>query len=607
MANMNTRLKLNLFSRIFVTTAAVISLLFAIMYLLAVPFIQTTVEGIEESVGRTILKSVYEMVEQTHLELENYRQSIIFERKAQLRNIIAVVEARIKILEEQVLTEKLSKEQAKLVLLDELRHIKYGHDDYVWAANYDSVLISHPDPQLNNADFSSQKDLHGNLIVPPMVAGARANGEGFYSYWWRHLGEQEPIEKLSYYKHIPALDLVIGTGVYMDDVETAVRHKKKVAIDDLRNRLQTTLIAKSGYVYIFDGQLNMVVHPNLNIEGKNASKLINPSTQTPITPQLMAVADKQEGLHYLWDRADDPNNFIYDKISWVRYSKNFDWYICTSVYLAEFDKSAHSLRNRVVAVFAVTMLFSVLLTYLFAKKLSDPLRQLSDTARRVENGDFDARCNLNRDDEIGVVASALNGMLDYLQDNIRHLDAKVVERTTELQLLNGKLEALSMTDGLTGIANRHCFDKILASEWNRAGRAGQYLALAMLDVDWFKKYNDFYGHQAGDECLRKVADIISKNVCRTGDLVARYGGEEFVIIVPATDENSIFNIAWKICAILQSQALPHEMSEFGCVTISIGVAAMIPREINSPDILVEAADIALYRAKKQGRNQVVLA
>ncbi len=604
---MVTHFKSSLFVQIFSTTAVVICVLFAIMYLLAVPYIQTTVEGIEKNGGHTILNGVYAMVEQTHLDIEDYRRSIILERKAQLRNIIAVVEARTKILEAQVRAGNLSKAQATSALLDELRHIKYGNNDYIWAANYSSVLISHPDPKLNGSNFSSKRDERGNLIVPPMVEGALKTGEGFHSYWWRRLGEQQPIEKLTYYKHILFFDLVIGTAVYMDDVEATVRLKKTAAVEELRHRLRTTHLAKSGYVYIFDGQKNMVIHPNSNIEGKDFSKQLNPSTQKPIGQELMAEADKQNGLRYRWDSPSDPGHYVYDKISWVRYSKGFDWYICTSVYVGELHESALILRNRVLAVFAITLLFSFLLIYLFVKKLTNPLRQLRDTALRVESGDFDARCDLNQADEIGVVATAFNGMVGRLQKNIRDLDAKVVERTAELQILNRKLEALSTTDGLTGIANRRRFDEVLASEWSRAARVGLPLALALLDVDWFKKYNDHYGHQAGDECLRSVAGVFASTICRTGDLVARYGGEEFVFIVPATDRDNALSMARKVCEALKALALPHEMSTFGCVTASIGVAAMVPGKTDMPDILVKAADGALYRAKNMGRNQAVLA
>lgn len=596
----------SLFCHIFISVAVTITAVFAVMYALAVPFIQSTVEEIEYNTARTFVKNVEEIVEQTHLELENFRLSIILERKAQLRNIIEVVEGRTSVLEEQIQAGKLTRPEARQRLLDEFRCLKYGRGDYIWAASYDSVLISHPDPLLHKTDFSQQQDIRGNLIVPPMVAGARANGEGYYSYLWRRLGEEQPIEKLSYYKNIPKYDMVIGTGMYIDDVEAAVSSKRDIAIERLRQRLRALRIAKSGYAYIFDGQMNMIIHPNATVEGKNAGQFINPSTGTPIVPQLIAAAGSDEGVRYKWDRPSDPENYIYDKISWVRYYKELDWYICSSVYVDELNESAATLRKRVLTVFVVTMLFSVLMAYLFAKRLTLPLQQLSMTASKVGDGDLNARCDLQRDDEIGVVAKALNGMIDHLQDNIEHLDAKVVERTAELQKLNTKLEGLSMTDGLTGIANRHHFNRVLASEWSRA-RRGMYLAIIMLDVDWFKKYNDHYGHLAGDECLRSVASLICANVHRPGDLVARYGGEEFVIIAPATDGPHARDMAVKLCTTLQEQAIPHEMSEFGCVTISIGVAAMLPKEGDTPEMLVHAADEALYSAKWQGRNQVVLA
>ena len=198
-------------------------------------------------------------------------------------------------------------------------------------------------------------------------------------------------------------------------------------------------------------------------------------------------------------------------------------------------------------------------------------------------------------------------LVENLQSSERVLEARVAERTDELQILNRKLEALSTTDGLTGIANRRRFDEVLAAEWNRAARMGQPLSLAMLDVDWFKKYNDHYGHQAGDECLRHIANVLKASVCRTGDLVARYGGEEFAFIVPGTDGISAMSMARRVLGTLEALALPHEVSEIGYVTVSIGVASTVPREGESPEILIKNADESLYRAKEQGRNRAVLA
>jgi diguanylate cyclase (GGDEF)-like protein len=198
-------------------------------------------------------------------------------------------------------------------------------------------------------------------------------------------------------------------------------------------------------------------------------------------------------------------------------------------------------------------------------------------------------------------------LVENLQSSERLLETRVGERTAELRILNAKLESLSTTDGLTGIANRRRFDEVLALEWSRASRMGKPLALAMLDIDFFKKYNDHYGHQAGDECLRRIATILNTTICRTGDLVARYGGEEFAFIAPATDGVSAFNIASKVLDALRSSKIQHEMSEFGFVTASIGVASIIPSTDDLPENLVKNADEALYRAKQQGRNRVLLA
>ncbi|TXH86861.1 MAG: GGDEF domain-containing protein [Rhodoferax sp.] len=197
-------------------------------------------------------------------------------------------------------------------------------------------------------------------------------------------------------------------------------------------------------------------------------------------------------------------------------------------------------------------------------------------------------------------------LVKTLRNSEHELELRVAQRTEELLVLNNRLEALSLTDGLTGVANRRRFDTVLQQEWARAQRHGHPLALAMLDVDWFKQYNDHYGHPAGDECLSQIAHALQRSVCRTGDLVARYGGEEFVFIAPATDGCNALGMAQKVAQAVQALALPHAKSPLGHLSVSIGVAAWVPAPDSAPDALVEAADTALYQAKKQGRNQVVL-
>lgn len=197
-------------------------------------------------------------------------------------------------------------------------------------------------------------------------------------------------------------------------------------------------------------------------------------------------------------------------------------------------------------------------------------------------------------------------LLKNMKSSEQILEMRVAERTAELQIANNKLETLSMTDGLTGIANRRHFDEVLDNEWHRANRQNQPLALALIDVDWFKKYNDYYGHQMGDECLKIVAKVLATTICRTGDLVARYGGEEFAFITPATNETTALYLANKLCEAFRTLALPHKMSAFGYVSVCVGVAVIIPQEGLGSDMLIKNADNALYRAKTLGRNQVIL-
>lgn len=197
---------------------------------------------------------------------------------------------------------------------------------------------------------------------------------------------------------------------------------------------------------------------------------------------------------------------------------------------------------------------------------------------------------------------------DTIAASNRELEEKVRLRTGELEAANHQLQALSATDGLTGLANRRAFDQEWAAEWQRASRQSLPLALAMLDVDQFKAYNDHYGHQAGDVCLKVLAQTLANTVQRSGELVARYGGEEFVIILPGLDGTEACAAMERIRAAVQALGLPHaKASVAGVVTISIGVASCVPQQGQNSASLVHAADAALYQAKDQGRNKVVLA
>jgi diguanylate cyclase (GGDEF)-like protein len=213
-------------------------------------------------------------------------------------------------------------------------------------------------------------------------------------------------------------------------------------------------------------------------------------------------------------------------------------------------------------------------------------------------------------DRLGAV-TLVAGQLAVSLDNAMlyaSLEAKVAERTQALELANQQLTELSSTDPLTGLANRRRLTEMLAAEWLRALR-GQYpLAVAMVDVDHFKKYNDRYGHVAGDACLRQVAGALQRSVRAGSDLVARYGGEEFALLLPGADLTAALRAAERARAAVVALAESNADADGGTLTVSIGVATVVPAD-EKPDAagvedLVMVADAALYRAKLAGRNQV---
>ncbi|MBT9589321.1 MAG: sensor domain-containing diguanylate cyclase [Thiobacillus sp.] len=171
--------------------------------------------------------------------------------------------------------------------------------------------------------------------------------------------------------------------------------------------------------------------------------------------------------------------------------------------------------------------------------------------------------------------------------------------------LQKELEALSFMDSLTGIANRRKFDATLDLEWTSASRSGQPLSLIMIDVDFFKQYNDHYGHAQGDETLKVIAHTLALAATRPRDIAARFGGEEFMLVLPETDEKAALQVAERCHRLVEKLRIPHAVSQTGKhITVSMGVRTIKPSPKLAPRYLIEAVDKLLYQAKQNGRNRI---
>ncbi|XPV76125.1 MAG: diguanylate cyclase [Desulfovibrio sp.] len=268
-----------------------------------------------------------------------------------------------------------------------------------------------------------------------------------------------------------------------------------------------------------------------------------------------------------------------------------DWFV---VVRTPINIALKLLRERLTIDITLGFIFAILTVVSIFIALSiyfAPLKHAAQSVREMGRKGLH-KLPQKTNDEIGDLICGFNTLTDVVK-----------ERTTELEQKNIQLHNLSRTDGLTKIYNRRWFDHILRQSWKTHQRSKKPLSLIILDIDWFKQYNDLYGHLEGDNCLLYVATALNETLRRPTDLLARYGGEEFVAIVE-NDREQAFQLAELMHKAILDMNMEHRNSPFGIVTVSVGVATIIPAQELSTELLIKYADHALYRSKEKGRNRI---
>lgn len=321
-----------------------------------------------------------------------------------------------------------------------VKNLSYSQTDYFFISNYNYILVSHP--YLQGEDFSNVRDVYGNLVIPPAVKLAREKGDGFTRYWWKkNIDDDTPYEKLLYSRNFPQWGWVISTGVYLDDVQKEVELRKKQLVSQLHDVLKNTKIGESGYVYIFDADAKVIIHPDPEWEGNSMSELINPDSGNLLFEELIgAYNEKEKKLNYKWEKLRDKGNFNYDKISWIEYNPYFKWYICSSAYMNEFNKTSNNLRVFILLITVIMLSAGFFFGIIAFRKLLRPIVYLSNKTQLIKKGDFSIRSEFRSNDEIGTLAETFDEMLDTIEDNIKMLDKKVYYKTKELTQTNQRLE-----------------------------------------------------------------------------------------------------------------------------------------------------------------------
>lgn len=434
--------------RRFVAPIVITMLGFALaVYFFAVPFLKDLVYSLEEKSVYANLHSIHELIQSNFFSIEAYKKSVIAAHRRELKNIVLFTETYLRGKYQQVQNGLINEDQAQWSTLDELRNFRYGNNDYLWVADYNGFYLSHPDPKMNMEDFSKVRDVFGNYILTPLIEQVLANEEGYHSFWWQRLDSDLPAEKMSYARIFPEWEWVIGSEIYIDDLEAEILIRKEKMIEELREIIKQITIGRTGYVYIFDSWNNIIIHPNAGLENTDISTVVNPVTGNKLVEDLITASKtRDQKLDY---KITDPSGKaeMIDMINWVHHVDGFDWYIVASVETQELNASSVLLRNRILILSVGVVCLSILLISIMMGRLLLPIRKLSIVAGLVEDGDLSAQSDVKGNDEISFLAKSFNKMVSRLRSNIEELDQKVMERTQELNLTNhdlietvGKLE-----------------------------------------------------------------------------------------------------------------------------------------------------------------------
>ena len=754
-----------LFVKLFFFLFIVVMALIPSIYYFTTPLVDQHFYALEERSGKTTLDTIFTLLKQTHQDLSSLENYALESHKRKLRDIVAIAAVSLDRIYAKYQQGELTYAEAKKEAVATIDCFLYDNTNYLYICDYDANFIYHPDPELNGTNGSQLTDQNGRLVVVPMIKGARSGRESYHDYWWNRLGSESPSHKLTYSKDLPLWQWVIGSGVYLEDVKHETDLRKRELIASLREFVRSAKVATSGYLYIFDGDLNMIIHPNSNIEQTNFSTMLNSLTGNPLGQELMAVAHSADNrLLYTWDKPSDPGNYSYDKVAWVRYFPEYDYYLASSVYVDDLKNSGNVLATRLFQITLGAILIFALCGVALIYNVTSAIKRLALVADRIVGGDLTVKARAHRKDEIGQLGCSFNLMVDKLKEQIDTLEQRVVTRTAEQNVLVAALEqnnvetnmlknanemlgecrnpeevfqavriimlkafpdssgslfslgyegqrlevvvdwnsspsqvgrayeydacfairrgssyfydggesqlpcphigekfsrpsicvpisaygetfgclhlecgslegkdlprsqglvediaaytasALanlrlkvrlhqqSIRDPLTGLFNRRYMDAALQQEGNRASRNGAQVGIVMLDVDHFKRFNDTYGHEAGDEILRVLGKLLRDHF-RESDIVCRYGGEEFIVILPDITAEQCRTKAEQLRALVEGSAYIFSDNEKLAITISLGVA-LFPLHGEEIRAVVKAADDALYQAKEKGRNVV---
>jgi diguanylate cyclase (GGDEF)-like protein len=394
---------------------------------------------------------------------------------------------------------------------------------------------------------------------------------------------------------------------------------------------QVFLVEKSGLLVASSSQES----PFRQLADKSPQRIDALNSETPLINSTARFIKRRFGgfqtvQHSQDFQFDHGGQHYFGRMLHFAHKQGLEWSIVIVVPAADVMSKIQASTNMTIWLCLLASGLIIIVNSYLGRWLAKPIMDLSQASQDIIQGDFSYKPQPSHPNvheisnlavSVGQMSQEIQESRQQLEEYSRSLEQQVVDRTQALEeeigrrsaaedalhLVNKELAAIAYLDGLTQIANRRQFDDRLLQEWRRLQREKSPLSIIMCDVDYFKQYNDTYGHGGGDDCLKEVAKAIEASARRAADLTARYGGEEFVALLPNTPLTGALEVAKLIQQRVKSLQIPHAKSAVSeSVTLSFGVSSIIPTDATTPEELLLRADRALYQAKQAGRNQIVV-
>ncbi|RXJ66648.1 hypothetical protein CRV08_12525 [Halarcobacter ebronensis] len=352
---------------------------------------------------------------------------------------------------------------------------------------------------------------------------------------------------------------------------------KKSILEELRSLIQSITIEDLGYIFLINSEAKIVLHPEITKDSN--SSINNMPNIKSMFENLELAYKKSMPYEYKWHKKEDPSNFSYEKIAWIKYNDYFDWYIVSSLYKEDLIKKSNEISFMIINISLIVLILISLVSSLFIKRLLNPILKLSEKAKLVKEGRFDIRCSVDTNDELGVLSSQFNDMLDFIEDNTKNLEKKISQRTKEIEY---KL----YHESVTGAKNRLALLNDL--------KKYEFSALNLISIDDFDDINELYGYEVGDEVLIEMTTRIDEFAKKEDFLFYKIGSATFAILdLQLKNFISYDLVIQKILKEFKKAVRINSLKIEIIFEITVGTAI-------SQNNQLACANIALKNAKKRG-------